>query len=139
MFMMISINREKFNRLVIALRYIYGIIPIVIGVDKFFNYIVDWNIYVSPFVLTNLPLFLAMRFVIIVGLVEIVAGCIILNSKWTQFGAYLVAAWIGLIIINLFMIGGMYDIILRDVAIAVGYITLGMLVELKETSKTANF
>jgi len=137
--MMISINGEKFNRLVTALRYIYGIVPIVIGVDKFFNYIVDWNIYVSPFVLTSLPLFLAMRFVIIVGLVEIVAGCIILNNKWTQFGAYLVAAWIGLVIVNLFMIGGMYDIILRDVAIAVGYITLGMLAELKETSKTANF
>ena len=133
--MMVSVNGEKFNCLVTALRYIYGVVPIVIGLDKFFNYIVDWNIYVSPAVLSMLPLFLAMHFVQVVGIVEIVAGCIVLNKKWTQFGAYLVAAWIGLVIINLFMIGDMYDIILRDVAIAVGYIALGRLIELKETAQ----
>jgi len=131
-----SVNAEKkFNHLVMVLRYIYGIVPIVIGLDKFFNYIVDWNIYVSPAVLSFLPLFLAVRFVQFVGLVEIVAGCIVLHNKWTQFGAYLVAAWIGLVIVNLFMIGNMYDIILRDVAIAVGYLTLGRLIDIKETAQ----
>lgn len=131
---MVSANGEKFNCLVSTLRYIYGIVPIVIGLDKFFNYIVDWNMYVSPTVLSMVPLFVAMHFVQVVGVIEIVAGCIVLNKKWTQCGAYLVAAWIGLVIINLFMIGDMYDIILRDVAIAVGYITLGRLIDLKETA-----
>lgn len=137
--MMISVNGDKFNRLVTVLNYIYGIVPIVLGLDKFFCYIVDWNIYVSPAVVSALPLFLAMRFIQFVGLVEIVAGLLVLQDKWTRFGAYLVAAWIGLVIVNLLMVGNMYDIILRDVAIAVGYITLGMLVELKETSRSSNF
>ncbi len=134
--MMISINEEKFNCLITTLRYIYGIVPIVIGVDKFFGLIVDWNIYVSPFVITHIPLFLAAHFLALVGIVEIVAGTLVLCKKWTEFGAYLVAAWIGLVIINLFMIGGMYDIILRDVAIAVGYMTLGALVNIQKTKIT---
>jgi hypothetical protein len=133
--MTISVNGKKFNQLLSALKYIYGITIIIIGLDKFFFYIVDWNIYVSPFVLSHLPLFLAVRFVQFVGIVDILAGCIILNNKWTRFGSYLVAAWIGLIIINLFMIGNLYDIILRDATIMVGYITLGKLFELKETAQ----
>src|SRR5438045_6475475 len=124
---MIAISSEKFNNLLITLRYIYGIVPIIIGIDKFFNFIVDWNIYVSPFVLSYLPLYWTIHFVYIVGIIEIVAGCIILYPALTRFGAYLVVAWLGLIIIDLFMIGDLYDIILRDVAIAVGYYTLGQL------------
>jgi len=130
--MMISLNAEKFNRLLTTLRYIYGLVPIVIGLDKFFSYIVDWNIYVSPVVMMHVPVFVAAHILAIVGIVEIIAGIIILNDESTRFGAYVVAAWIGVVIVNLFTIGGMYDIILRDVAIAVGYITLGKLFGLKE-------
>ncbi len=74
-----------------------------------------------------------MYFVPIVGIIEIVAGLLIL-TKYPRFGAYVVAAWIGLVIVNLFMIGDMYDIILRDVAIAFGYIVFGMMTEIKETA-----
>ena len=133
--MMISVNEEKFNRLVVALKYIYGIVALIIGIDKFLFFIVNWNAYVSPIVLVYLPYFIAKNVVPIVGVIEIVAGCIILHDKSTRFGAYLVAAWIGVVIINLFTIGGMYDIILRDVAIAVGYITLAQLVALKKTAE----
>ena len=136
---MIAINSEKFNTLLTTLRYIYGVVALVIGLDKFFSFIVDWNIYVSPTIVMHLPIFIAAHILAIVGIVEIVAGMIILHEKTTRFGAYLTAAWIGIIIVNLFTIGGMYDIILRDIAIAVGYITLGKLVELKETSRPTNF
>jgi hypothetical protein len=129
--MLMSVNKEKFDRLVITLKYIYGIVAIIIGLDKFFFCIVDWNIYVSPTIMAYLPFFIAAHILPIVGLIEIVAGSIILYDTWTRFGSYLVAAWIGVVIIDLFTIGGLYDIILRDIAIAVGYITLGMLVELK--------
>ena len=131
---MMIIDERKFNDLLIALKYIYGLVPIVIGLDKFFFYIVDWNIYVSPLVYTYLPMAISSHFVQLVGVVEIVAGIIIL-SKHTRFGAYLVAAWIGLVVVNLLTIGGMYDIILRDVAILVGYAAFGFLVQLKETAR----
>jgi len=127
---MMMINENKFNSLWNISRYIYGLVPILIGADKFTFFIVNWNIYVSPLVASYFPI---MYFVPIVGIIEIVAGLFIL-TKWPRFGAYLVAAWIGLVIINLFMIGGMYDIILRDVAIAFGYIVFGMMTEIKETA-----
>jgi hypothetical protein len=131
---MMIINENKFNKLQLALKYIYGIVPIVIGLDKFFFYIVDWNIYVSPMVVLYLPATITTSIVPLVGIIEIVAGIIIL-SKHTKFGAFLVAAWIGVVILNLLTIGGMYDIILRDIAILVGYVTLGVLTTIKETAR----
>ena len=128
---MLMINENKFNMMWTISRYVYGLVPILIGADKFTFFIVNWNIYVSPFVASYIPI---LYLVPIVGIIEIVAGLLIL-TKYPRFGAYLVAAWIGLIIINLFMIGGMYDIILRDIAIAFGYIMFGMLTELKKTAR----
>lgn len=127
---MLMINEKKFHNLWNISRYVYGLVPILIGADKFVFFIVNWNIYVSPLVASYFPI---MYLVPIVGIIEIVAGLFIL-TKWPRFGAYLVAAWIGLIIVNLFMIDNMYDIILRDIAIAFGYIVFGMITELKETA-----
>ncbi len=128
---MVIVNENKLNTMWIFSKYVYGLVPIVIGLDKFFFFIVDWNIYVSPYAASIIPV---MYLVPAVGVIEIVAGLLIL-THWTRFGAYLVAAWIGMVIVNLFMIGGLYDIILRDVAIAFGYIMFGMLTELKETAQ----
>jgi hypothetical protein len=122
------VNEKKLNTIWAISKYVYGLVPVLIGLDKFSFLIVDWNIYVSPFIRTLFPI---IYFIPIVGIIEIVAGLLIL-TKYPRFGAYLVAAWIGLVIVNLFMIGGMYDIILRDIAIAFGYIVFGMLTEAKE-------
>jgi hypothetical protein len=124
------VNDKKINNLWTMSKYVYGLVPIVIGLDKFSFLIVDWNIYVSPFAASIIPITTLVPFV---GIIEIAAGILIL-TKYPRFGAYLVAAWIGIVIINLFMIGGLYDIILRDVAIAFGYIVFAMLTELKEES-----
>jgi len=124
------INDNKFNTIWTVSKYVYGLVPVLIGLDKFSFLIVDWNIYVSPFAASIIPI---STLVPLVGIIEIAAGLLIL-TKYPRFGAYLVAAWIGIIIINLFMIGGLYDIILRDIAIAFGYIVFGMLTELKESS-----
>lgn len=124
------VNDTKFNSLWTISKYVYGIVPILIGLDKFSFLIVNWNIYVSPTAMTIIPI---NYLVPGVGIIEIAAGLLIL-THWPRFGAYLVATWIGVVIINLFMLGGLYDIILRDVAIAFGYIVFGMLTELKETS-----
>jgi hypothetical protein len=129
--MMVAVDGKKLDCMWTLAKYVYGLVPVLIGLDKFFFFIVDWNIYVSPFVMSYFPI---MYFVPAVGVIEIFAGLLIL-TKWPRFGAYLVGAWIGLVIVNLFMIGDMYDIILRDVAIAFGYIMFGLLTELKETSR----
>jgi hypothetical protein len=126
--MMISDN--KFTTMWTLSKYVYGLVPVLIGLDKFCFFIVNWNMYVSPFAASMVPI---IYLVPIVGVIEIAAGLLILTN-WPRFGAYLVATWIGIVIVNLFMIGGMYDIILRDVAIAFGYIMFGMLTELKETA-----
>jgi len=132
---MFLINESKFNGIWTISRYVYGLVPVVIGIDKFTFCIVNWNIYVSSFVASYFPL---TTFVSVVGIIEIAAGLLIL-TKWPRFGAYLVAAWIGLVIVNLFMIPDMYDIILRDVAIAFGYIVFGVMTELKETARHQEF
>jgi hypothetical protein len=128
---MMMIDEKKLNTMWSISKYVYGLVPILIGVDKFFFFIVNWNIYVSPFAASIIP----MSYLVPgVGIIEIIAGLLIL-THWTRFGAYLVATWIGIIIFNLLLIGGLYDIILRDIAIAFGYIMLGMLTELKESSR----
>jgi len=128
---MMMINENKLNSMWTIGKYVYGLVPILIGIDKLnLFYIVNWNIYVSHFVESIFPL---IYLVPVVGVIEIVAGLLIL-TKYPRFGAYLVAAWLGLIIVNLFMIGGLYDIILRDIAIAFGYIMFGLLTELKESA-----
>ena len=128
---MIMINENKFNTIWTVSRYFYGLVPILIGADKFFFFIVNWNIYVSTYAASMIP---PMYLVPGIGIIEIVAGLMIL-TRWPRLGAYLVAAFIGIIIINLFMIGGLLDIILRDAAIIFGYVMFGMLTELKETSQ----
>jgi hypothetical protein len=128
------INNNRLIRLYTFLQYFYGITALVIGVDKFFYCIVDWNIFVGPWVYIYLPPLLSSNIVPLVGIIEIAAGILVL-STWVEYGSYIVAAWIGVIIINLCTIGGMYDIILRDIAIAVGYITLGVLTPIQKESQ----
>ncbi len=127
------INDTKFNSIWTISKYVYGLVPVLIGLDKFSFFIVDWNMYVSPFAASIVPI---TTLVPLVGIIEIAAGLLIL-TKYPRFGAYLVAAWIGIVIINLFMIGGLYDIILRDIAIAFGYIVFAMLTEVKESAQTS--
>jgi hypothetical protein len=126
------VNDHQLNSMWTISKYVYGLVPIIIGLDKFFFFIVDWNIYVSPYAQSIIPI---NYLVPGIGIIEIIAGLLIL-THWPRYGAYLVAAWIGMVIINLFMIGGMYDIILRDIAIAFGYIMFGQLTKLKESSQS---
>lgn len=129
---MLLINEKKFDTLWAYLKYIYGFVALLVGIDKFFYFITDWNMFVGAWVF-NLPPVIATNIIPIVGVIEIAAGLILL-TKWPRFGAYLVAAWLGVIILNLCTISGMRDIIIRDIVIAVGYITFALLTELKETA-----
>src|SRR5262245_41864373 len=96
-----------------ALRLAYGLVPIVAGVDKFTNLLPDWQQYVSP--LVPLP---AAPFLHAVGVIEIAAGVLVL-SRYTRIGAYVVSAWLVGIALNLLSTGRFFDVAVRDLVLAI--------------------
>lgn len=114
------------------LRLTYGLVPIIAGFDKFTNLLTDWTQYLSPLATKVLPLE-ASTFMHVVGVVEIVAGIVVL-TKFTRFGAYLVAVWLVGIALNLLTTGAYFDIAVRDLVMSFGAYTLGRLTEVRATS-----
>ncbi len=112
-----------------ALRLAYGLVPVVAGLDKFTNLLARWTDYLNPI----LPRALGVApssFMHLVGVVEVVAGLIVL-SRFTRLGAYLVSAWLLLIALNLLSTGHFLDVAVRDVVMAVGAFTLARMAEVK--------
>jgi uncharacterized membrane protein YphA (DoxX/SURF4 family) len=100
--------------------------PIIAGLDKFFHLMVDWTQYLAPIVprLTGIN---PATFMMIVGIIEIVAGIVVVVKP--KFGGLLVAAWLWGIIINLLLIPGFYDIALRDFGLSLGALALARLAQ----------
>jgi uncharacterized membrane protein YphA (DoxX/SURF4 family) len=113
------------------LRVAYGVVPIVAGLDKFTNLLTDWTQYLSPLALRVLPLS-ATTFMYIVGIIEIAAGILVL-SKLTRIGAYVVSAWLAAIAVNL-LLTGYFDIAVRDLVMAIGAFTLAKMTEVRGTA-----
>lgn len=103
---------EAFN----ILKYTFGLLPIVAGADKFLNLLTDWSQYLDPSIAEILP-FSATTFMMIVGVIEIIAGIIVFTK--TVLGGYIVAAWLVLIAINLVLANGYLDIAVRDIVMAI--------------------
>src|SRR5215218_1081761 len=117
-----AVTNDNLSSIYIPLRLTYGLVPLVAGADKFFNLLTDWSKYLPEQVASMLPVSPA-TFMLIVGVIEIVAGIAVL-TKFTRLGAYVVMAWLLLIAANL-VIGRYYDIAVRDVVMAIGAFTLG--------------
>lgn len=100
------------------------IAPLVAGVDKFTNFLTDWDKYLAPVVAGLLP-FSAGTFMLFVGIVEI--GAAVLVALRPQIGAYVVAAWLAGIVINLLVIPGYFDVALRDFGLMLGALALARL------------
>lgn len=108
-----------------ALRIGLGVGPIITGIDKYFNKLTDWTMYLSPIVTKVVPVS-AATFMHIVGAIEILAGLIVL-SRWTKAGAQIVALWLLAIAVNLLTTGMFYDLAMRDLEIAIGAFVLSQL------------
>lgn len=108
----------------LLLRIGFAALPILFGLDKFFDVLVDWEIYLAPWINDIVP-GNATDAMYAVGVVEILAGIAVAVKP--RYGAYLVAAWLGGIIINLLTLSGYYDIALRDFGLLVGALTLARL------------
>ena len=106
------------------LRLAFTVAPIVAGLDKFFGILVDWDKYL-PAAVNNMVGGAGHQLMLVVGVIEIIAGIgVFLKPK---IFAYVVAAWLLLIIANLLMIPGYYDVALRDLGLMLGAIALGRL------------
>jgi len=98
--------------------------PILFGLDKFANVMVNWSQYLAPWINDIVP-GSADDAMYVVGAIEVVAGLVV--ALRPRYGAYLVAAWLAGIIINLLTYSGYYDIALRDFGLMLGALTLGRL------------
>jgi hypothetical protein len=112
-----------------ALRFGLGLGALLAGLDKFFNILADWEMYLSPMV-TNLMPVTAAAFMRGVGVIEMVAGIIVLTG-FTRLGGYIVAGWLLAIAANLVSTGMFYDLAVRDVEIAIAAFTLARLSEVR--------
>jgi len=106
------------------LKFTYGLVPVVAGADKFTNLLTNWSQYLHPAIKSALP-FSEHTFMIIVGIIEIIAGILVLIN--TQKGAYLVSAWLVLIALSLLASGHYLDVAVRDLVMAIGAFSLAKL------------
>lgn len=118
-----------------ALRIGLGVGPILAGIDKYFNILTNWEMYLSPIATRVLPV-QDTTFMHAVGIIEIIAGIVVL-SRWTKVGSYIVGIWLIAIAINLVTTGMFYDLAVRDVEIAIGAFALSQLTRVREGSMAA--
>ena len=118
-----------------ALRIGLGAGPIITGIDKYFNKLADWGMYLSPLATKVIPVKDA-TFMHVVGAVEILAGVIVL-TRWTKIGSYIVGLWLLAIAVNLLTTGMFYDLAMRDVEMALGAFALSQLSGVREEALAA--
>ncbi len=114
-----------------ALRVAFGLGPLLVGIDKFTNILVNWEKYLSPVVLRTVPVN-ATTFMHGVGVVEIIVGLAILFGA-TRVFSYIAMLWLFGIAANLISTGGFYDIAVRDILLGIGAYSLARITEARES------
>ena len=110
----------------VILRTAFTVAPILFGLDKFANLLVDWPAYLAPWINDLVP-GSAQAAMYAVGVIEVVAGIAV--GLAPRFGAWLVAGWLAGIIVNLLTIPDYYDIALRDFGLLLAAVALARLAE----------
>src|SRR6476661_8939132 len=108
----------------LLLRTVFTVAPILFGLDKFANFLVSWPGYLAPWIDGIVP-GTAQQAMYAVGVIEVVAGIMVAVAP--RFGAWLVAAWLAGIIVNLLTFSGYFDIALRDFGLLVAAVALARL------------
>ena len=106
------------------LRFGFIVAPIAAGLDKFFHLLVDWDKYLPPLV-NNLVGGHGHQLMLVAGVIEIIAGIGV--ALRPRVFAYVVSAWLLLIVVNLLMIPGYFDVALRDFGLSLGALALARL------------
>lgn len=102
----------------------FTVAPILAGLDKFLNLLTDWSQYLPPVVngMVGGHGDVLMR---VVGVIEVAAGIGVALKP--RIFSYVVAAWLAVIIVNLLLIPGFFDVALRDFGLLLGTLALGRL------------
>lgn len=108
-----------------TLRLAFGLGPFLAGLDKFFNLLVHWEKYIAPAFVRLLPIS-PTGFMYLVGIIEMVAGLLVLFTSWQKVFGWVVAVWLWCIAINL-VAGGFYDIAVRDIIMGISAASLARL------------
>jgi uncharacterized membrane protein YphA (DoxX/SURF4 family) len=119
-----SLVGDPAHQAFLLLRTVFTVAPILFGLDKFTNILVDWTIYLAPVATSVVPV-PAQTFMYGVGVIEIIAG--ILVAVRPRIGSLVVALWLLGIIINLLVLGSFFDVALRDFGLLVGALALNRL------------
>jgi uncharacterized membrane protein YphA (DoxX/SURF4 family) len=112
-----------------ALRLAFGLVPVVAGLDKFFNLLASWEAYLSPLATRVVPIS-ATTFMHVAGVIEIAVGIAVL-TRLTRLGAYVASAWLVLIALNLLTTGRYFDVAARDLVMAIAAYTLARFEEVR--------
>jgi uncharacterized membrane protein YphA (DoxX/SURF4 family) len=126
---------HRINQAFWVLRIGLGAAAFLAGLDKFFNILADWTMYLSPLATRVLPVS-AQTFMHIAGVIEMIAGIAIL-AGFSRIGGYVVMAWLIGIAVNLVTTGMFYDVAVRDVEMSLAAFTLARLSEVRERSGAA--
>ena len=114
-----------------ALRVAFGFGPLLAGLDKFTNILVNWEKYLNPAVLRIVPV-PAMTFMRGVGVIEVIVGLAVLFGATRIFG-YIAMLWLWAIAVNLISTGSYYDIAVRDILLGIGAYSLARVTEARES------
>ena len=116
----ISHERQAYH----LLHFVFIVAPIIAGIDKFFDLLVNWDTYLAPWIARLSPIG-GHDLMLVIGVVEIVAGLIVAYRP--KIGGIIVCLWLWAIIINLLTLSGFYDIALRDFGLSLGALALSRL------------
>ena len=106
------------------LYWTFGLVPIVAGFDKFINILADWEKYLAPWLVDIIP-FDPHAFMMIVGVIEIIAGIIVFAKP--KIGGLIVSAWLVLIALTLIFGWEYVDVAVRDIVMAIAAFSMACL------------
>lgn len=120
-----KVSGKPVHEAFVLLRIVFVVAPIVAGLDKFFDILVDWDMYLAPFLAR-----FSYKLMYLAGIIEIIAGIGVFFKP--RLFANIVGIWLALIILNLLILGNYYDIALRDFGLCLSAFALGRLAEAAE-------
>lgn len=122
--MEITNSNQLIRSVWIVLKITFSVVPVVAGLDKFTDLLVNWDIYLHPGIASMLP-FSVHTFMQIVGIIEIVAGILVFAKP--AIGGWVVMAWLFCIALTLLASGNYLDIAVRDMVMSIGAMSLARL------------
>jgi len=122
-----TFKNQTLGQIFNLLKITFVIVPIVAGADKFTNLLTNWEQYLNPDIANMLPVS-ASIFMMIAGIIEIIAGIIVLKKP--QIGGYIVVAWLTSIALTLLLSFNYVDVAVRDLVMAISAFSMARMTKI---------